>query len=309
VICLGLIGCGEHAENGHAIPLARYRDAHRGEIELTAACDLDRQRAESFGRRYGFLKSYSDVDDMLSSDNLDGCIAVVPVEKITQVGIMLLRRGIPCVMEKPLGASLDQARELLDAARATGTPNMVSVNRRFMPFLNEALEWARAIGPLRFVRATMTRVARREPEFLWTTAVHAVDALRHIAGPVARAKKSRMDGDTKWYAIDLEFENGVTGRVDVLPSAGKLEETYELFGESFHAAVTCPFGDRRGWRGYHDGQLVREELAGEIPEDILNGCYDEASAFIGALKTGEPPHPSIEEVLPSVQFCFALAGI
>ena len=34
----------------------------------------------------------------------------------------------------------------------------------------------------------MARHARREPEFLWATAVHAVDALRHMAGEVTDAK-------------------------------------------------------------------------------------------------------------------------
>jgi len=212
----------------------------------------------------------------------------------------------PCVVEKPLGASLEQVRELLDVTHTTGTTNMVSVNRRFMPFLNQAIEWTRNAGPLRYLRATMARTARREPEFLWTTAVHAVDAMRHIAGPIESAKMSRMNGSTPWYAIDLYFESGVSGRIDVLPTAGILEESYELVGEGFHATVTCPFGRARGWRGFRDGRLVREEVAGEIPEDVLNGCYDEAAEFIRAISSGQAPHPSIEEVFSSVKLCFDL---
>ncbi len=96
----------------------------------------------------------------------------------------LLRFGMPCVVEKPLGTSLDELALLLDTAKATGTRNMVSVNRRFMPYLNRALEWTRTAGQLRYVRCTMTRQARSEPEFLWATAIHAVDALRYIAGEV-----------------------------------------------------------------------------------------------------------------------------
>ena len=311
MIRLGLIGCGEHSEGGHAIPLARYRAAHPGEIELTAACDLNLERAKLFCRQYGFIHAYRDMDEMLALSKLDGCITVMPVQKISELGIKLLGLGIPCVVEKPLGASLAEAKALLDAARATRTMNMVSVNRRFMPFLNRALEWTHNTGPLRYVRCTLTRHARGEPEFLWATAVHAVDALRHIVGEIADAEIRGLGnarGSAEWYAINLRFENGVSGRLDILPTAGMLEETYELIGEGFRASVTCPFGPERGLRCFRENRLVLAEAASEsIPEDVLNGCYDEASEFIRALTVKTAVCPSIEEVFPSVELCLTMA--
>ena len=311
MIRLGLIGCGEHSESGHAVPLARYQAAHPGEIELTAACDLNLERAQLFCRQYGFIHAYRDVDEMLAQSKLDGCIAVMPVQKISELGIKLLGLGIPCVVEKPLGDSLAEAKALLEAARATRTMNMVSVNRRFMPFLNRVLEWTHNAGPLRYVRCTLTRHARREPEFLWATAIHAVDALRHIAGEVADANirgLGNAGGSAEWYAINLAFENGVSGRLDVLPTAGMLEETYELIGEGFRASVTCPFGPERGLRCFRENRLVLAEAASEnIPEDVLSGCYDEASEFIRALSAKRAARPSIEEVFPSVELCLTMA--
>jgi len=47
-IRLALIGCGEHAETGHAIPLARYQSEHAGAIALVAACDIRVERAQRF---------------------------------------------------------------------------------------------------------------------------------------------------------------------------------------------------------------------------------------------------------------------
>jgi predicted dehydrogenase len=311
MIRLGLIGCGEHSENGHAIPLARYQAAHPDEVELTAACDLNLERAQFFCRQYGFINAYEHVDEMLAQCKLDGCIAVVPVQKISELGIKLLGSGIPCVVEKPLGASLADANALLAAARATGTMNMVSVNRRFMPFLSRALEWTHDAGPLRYVRCTLARHARREPEFLWATAVHAVDAMRHIAGEVVEAKirvLGHAGGSTEWYAINLNFENGVSGRLDVLPTAGMLEETYELIGDGFRASVTCPFGPERGLRCFRENRLALVEAASErVPEDVLNGCYDEASEFIRALTVKRAARPSIEEVFSSVELCLTMA--
>lgn len=312
MIRLALIGCGEHSEDGHAVPLARYNAAHPGEIELTAACDLNLERAQLFCRQYGFLNPYRDVNEMLARHKLDGCIAVVPVKKISELGIKLLTHAIPCVVEKPLGASLAEAEALLAAAQATNIPNMVSVNRRFMPFLNRALEWTRPAGSLRYLRCVMSRHARREPEFLWATAVHAVDAMRYIAGQVSDAKILVLgQGETaaEWYSIDLNFASGVSGRLDVLPTAGMLEETYELIGEGFRASITCPFGAERGFRCFRENRLALAESEPEdMPGDVLNGCYDEAATFIRALARKEPAGPSIEEVFPSVKLCWDLAA-
>jgi len=306
----GLIGCGEHSESGHAVPLARYKAEHPGEIELSAACDFNRERAEVFCRRYGFAKTYSDMREMIAREKLDGCVAVVPVPAISSVGSALLEGGIPCVIEKPLGSFISEVIALRDAARATGTPNMVSVNRRFMPFLNRAIEWARNTGSLRYIRCTLTRHARTEPEFLWTTAVHAVDSLRHIAGEVGEANiRSLKQSDRRaaWYAIDLLFKSDVVGRIDVLPTAGVLEETYELIGEDFRAIVTSPFGPQRGWRAYRENRAVIEETAHGMSEEVLNGCYGETSEFIRALSQKRNPHPTIEDVFPSVDLCLKLA--
>ncbi len=311
MIRLGLIGCGEHSESGHAIPLARYKATHPDEILLAAACDLSFDRATEFSRKYGFARAYQNFDQMFDHERLDGCIAVVPPANISLLGIKLLERGIPCVVEKPLGTSLAEVKALGNAAAMSQTFNMVSVNRRFMPSLNRALEWIKTTGGIRYVHCTMSRHARSEPEFLWTTAVHAVDTLRYIAGSVIsfelRPMKAAAMSDV-WYAIDLHFESGIAGRIDVLPTAGMVEETYDLFGAGFRVTVTCPFGPKRGWRCFKDGHLVWDEIASDdLPEDVVNGCYDETVEFIRAVRTQSPPTPSIAEVMPSVELCLAMA--
>lgn len=312
MIRLGLIGCGEHSEGGHAVPLARYNAEHPGEIELTAVCDLRLERAQYFTTRYGFLRAYGDMNEMLSGGDLDACIAVVPVEKIPQVGIQLLERRMPCVVEKPLGASLADVEALRTAARKTGTPNMVSVNRRFMPFLNRALEWSRGQGQLRYVRCTFTRHERSEPEFLWGTAVHSVDTMRYIGGEIPNASIRTIkpaESAADWYAIDLEFGSGATGRIDVLPTAGMRDETYEIFGEGFRAVVTCPFGPLRGLRCFRENRTILEEFESQATtEDVVNGFYDEAASLIGSLKAKQELRPSIGDVFPSVQLCLKLAA-
>ncbi len=308
MVRIALIGCGEHSEIGHAVPLARYKAQHREDVELAAVCDLREERAHYFCERFGFRRAYSEIDRMLAEEKLDVCIAVVPVPAIAQLGIKLLQRKITCVVEKPLGSSLSEINALRDAARACATPNMVSVNRRFMPLLNRGLEWINGAGKLRYVRALMTRHARTEPQFLWETGVHAMDTMRYIGGEVVNASINEIRAESsRWYGIDLEFASGVIGRVDVLPTSGVLEETYELIGDGFRVIVTSPFGPARGLCCYRENRLALDLTAEGMSEDEVFGFYGEAVALIRALKKGDRLQPSIEVIYPSVALCLELA--
>ena len=306
---IGLIGCGEHSEIGHAVPLAHYATANPKAISLAGACDLRDERAELFCRKYGFARAYTSIHEMLEKEVLDVCIAVTPIEKNAEVGIQLLNAKLPCLVEKPLGATLEQAEQLLKAAESTGTVNMVSVNRRFMPLLRRGLEWARKVGPIQYVRSTMLRHSRSEPEFLRQTAIHAFDTLRFIAGDVRAFEVHKLkDSAPHWFSVDLEFVSKIRGRADILPTAGVTEETYELFGENFRVVITSPFGPQRLLRCFQENHLAFEEIVEPgAREDVVNGFYGEAVELVEALRENRRPAPSIAEVFPSVKLCFEIA--
>jgi predicted dehydrogenase len=307
MIRIALAGCGEHSRTSHAAPLARYAAQHPDEVELVAACDLNAARAKEFCRSFGFLRDYDDLDRMLQAEKPDACVSVMPVEKIVEVGIKLLQHQIPCVIEKPLGTSLDEIERLAQVARETQTPHMVSVNRRFMPYLNQARSWMQERGPLRYVRATQVRHQRSEPDFIWSTAIHALDALRHIAGEVDKFEVT-MPIKAMWYLIELTFKSGTIGHVEILPTAGMVEESYELFVEGCRARVTAGSGTQRSLECWQDGKLAVEAYANEEePEDLRNGSYQEVEEFVRALRTGKRPQPTIEDIVPSARISFAIA--
>ena len=309
MIRIAIAGCGEHSRTSHAAPLARYAAAHPDAIELVAACDLDLDRAVEFCRSFGFVRPYKDLDEMLSVEQPDACVSVMPMEKIVEVGIKLLERRLPCVIEKPLGTSLKEIEKLGQVARDTQTPHMVSVNRRFMPYLNEARAWMNEHGPLRYVRASQVRHQRGEADFIWSTAIHALDALRYIAGEVATFDVTQPP-NTRWYVISLRFASGTVGQIEVLPTAGMVEESYEFFAEGCRARVTAGSGPQRSLQCWKDGALVIESHAGEEqPEDLRNGAYQEVEEFIRALQTGARPQPCIDDILPSARISFAIADL
>ncbi len=310
MIRMALAGCGEHSRTSHATPLARYASEHPGEIELVAACDLNADKAAEFCRSFGFLKPYTDFDQMLAQEKPDACICIMPIEQIVEKGVDLLERQIPCVIEKPLGASLLDAEKLNRVARETQTPHMVSVNRRFMPYLNQARSWLKDLGPLRYARAAQVRHARSEDDFIWSTAIHVLDALRYVAGEIDNydVEVIHQEGAAVWYDISLGFADGATGRIEILPTAGVVEESYEFFGENFRARITAGAGTQRTLECWSESRLVIEATASEgEPEDLRNGAYHEVEEFVRALRTDSRPHPEIQEILPSARICFAIA--
>ncbi len=313
MIRIALAGCGEHSRASHAAPLARFAATHPNEITLVAACDLNRAKALEFCHSFGFARAYEDLDQMLEAEQPDACVSVMPMEKIGEIGIKLLERRVPCVIEKPLGTSLPEIEQLGDVARETQTLHMVSVNRRFMPFLNQARSWMRQHGPLRYVRASQVRHQRSEPDFIWSTAIHAIDALRYIAGEVENFDVTLPQAGTSgatWYVISLKFESGTIGQVEILPTAGMVEESYELFGEGCRTRVTAGSGTQRSLECWADGERVIVSDATENePEDLRNGAYQEVEEFVRALRIGKRPQPCIDDILPSARISFAIADL
>jgi len=313
MIRIAIAGCGEHSRTSHAAPLARYAAAHPNEIELVAACDLNIEKATEFCRSFGFVRPYNDFDHMLTAEQPDACVSVMPMEKIVEVGIKLLERGTPCVIEKPLGTSLMEIEKLGQAARDTQTPHMISVNRRFMPYLNQARSWMQEHGPLRYVRASQVRHQRDEADFIWSTAIHALDALRYIGGEVEAfdvTLQQPENDEAAWYVVALKFESGTVGQIEILPTAGMVEESYEFFAERCRARVTAGSGPQRSLQCWQDGKLVMESHAtDEEPEDLRNGAYQEVEEFVRALRTGTRPQPCIDDILPSARISFAIADL
>ena len=63
---VGIIGTG-NISNAHMEGYNTLLDS----VELAACCDLDREKAEAFAKRYGFAKVYTDYNEMLANEKLD----------------------------------------------------------------------------------------------------------------------------------------------------------------------------------------------------------------------------------------------
>ena len=313
---IALLGCGGHSKLNHAAPLKHYAEQHPEHVELVAACDLDGEKAQDVAGRFGFAAAYTDMDEMLRAAAPDAVVCVMAARDTVEMGIDLLRRGVTCTIEKPLGASASAAHALADVARQTGTPHMVSVNRRYWPHLVKALEWIGERSPLRMVRAIMLRNRRAEPNFIWGTGIHPLDALVHIAGPVESYDAHIVGGDeltAKWYTLSLDFADGRRGELQILPTCGRCEETYELFGEGCSArasmeAVSMDGEEVFSLHCWEDGKLAIHERIAEPDRPWLgHGSYGEVCALVRALREGTPLLPTVQDVIPATDICSELA--
>ncbi|MER3415785.1 MAG: gfo/Idh/MocA family oxidoreductase [Gemmataceae bacterium] len=123
---MGVVGVG-HLGKEHARILSQLPD-----VELVAVVDIDPQQARTVARRCG-TRWLTDHRDLL--DCVDAATIAVPTSVHRDVAVDFLRRGIPIMVEKPLAATLEQAEELADLARTTGTILQVGHIERFNPAL------------------------------------------------------------------------------------------------------------------------------------------------------------------------------
>ncbi len=304
---LALVGCGRHALESHAPAMARYATAYPGQIEMTAACDSDKLRAEQFCRDFGFGVAYDDLAALIRDTSPQACICVLPPDQTSMLGSQLLAQSTPCLLEVPLGDDLDEALEMADAAAEFHTPHLVSMNRRFNRYLTQAVAWAKHIGPIQAVQATLKPDGPIDPLYVRFTALHAVDALAYLLGRVEGSNVAV--GDNGAPSISLQFPNGVTGRLVLHPTAPQSGEVYELTGERYRAVATLGGPDGQSLRCWVDDQLAVDiRVPSDQPADEADGTYAEFTAFIECIREGQSPRPAIEDVMPAVDVSEQLAA-
>jgi len=99
---VALVGCGAMGRR-HAATVARDPGSR-----LAVAVDLVEDRAAAVARRYGAVASST------VPSQIDVAIVATPTDCHAQIAAPLLARGVACLVEKPLGPSVEVARGLAD---------------------------------------------------------------------------------------------------------------------------------------------------------------------------------------------------
>ena len=126
-----VIGVG-HLGTIHARIYSEYPGA-----ELVGVVDHDLERAEALGAELG-CEAKADVSELTSE--IDCASVVVPTSAHAAVAVPLLKRGVALLVEKPLAANLEQADQILAAAKESGAALAVGHVERFQPGVRHLLK-------------------------------------------------------------------------------------------------------------------------------------------------------------------------
>lgn len=304
---IGLLGAGAHSTQNHGPAWRDYVARHPGAVELVAVCDLDAERAQNYADCFGFAQVQTSLDALLDT-GLDGLVAITPMDRTESLAGRILEAGVAVVIEKPPGVGVEGARRLLSVAERTGTPHMISFNRRFAPPLERARAWMATGGHQpRHVISRMLRRNRLEPDFARDTGLHQVDVLLSVIGKptrVAGHKEFPNGARAANYTARIETGTGITASVVQTPDVGVAEESMEILGDGFRVWLDFQEG---AVRIEADGACVLEwSAAGQGMElHEMNGAYGETVAFVEGLHSGAMA-PTMADGLVTMQAICAL---
>ncbi|OGS38737.1 MAG: hypothetical protein A2551_04605 [Elusimicrobia bacterium RIFOXYD2_FULL_34_30] len=107
---LGIIGCGIAAKKLHLTALNRLKD----KFEITALCNHTEKKAKEFSKLVGGAPYVLDYKELLKRPDVEAVDIVLPIYLNYPVTRDALKAGKYVIVEKPLGANLQQAKKMLE---------------------------------------------------------------------------------------------------------------------------------------------------------------------------------------------------
>ncbi len=114
MLSVGVVGCG-YVADFYALCLRTCRR----QVELAAACDLDRARAESFTAAYGG-RTCATIEDLLADPRIDTVLNLTPPGAHADVTRLALHAGKHVYSEKPLATTIRDGERLIGLAASRG---------------------------------------------------------------------------------------------------------------------------------------------------------------------------------------------
>lgn len=207
-IGVGIIG-GGYMGRAHAIAMtsvaAVFGTRLRPRLEMVAATSA--QSAEGYRRALGFARAAADWRALVADPGVEAVIIASPPQTHRQIAQAAAKAGKPVLCEKPLGASLKDARAMVAAVEEAGVPNMIGFNYIRTP----ASQYARAlvaegaIGKVTSFRGEHTEdfLADAQTPFNWRCSGEANGALGDLAPHMINCALAFM-GNISSVSADIE---------------------------------------------------------------------------------------------------------
>lgn len=211
---IAFVGAGNHSTE------SLYPNiAHIPEFDLVAVCDIVGERASYIAHRYGASEWFTNVNTMLDKVMPQGVCIVGPPKMHYEIGLEVLKRGIPIFVEKPPAETLEQVLELASTANENNTWGMVGFMKRFAPANVVTKEYmdSEGFGKL----SSITAIHGSGPyddmrRMLFFNGIHLIDLLRFFAGNVASLfAYGSSYGNAQAASATMQFTNGSVGQLNM----------------------------------------------------------------------------------------------
>jgi predicted dehydrogenase len=215
---VGVVGLGYWGPN-----LARNLQ-EREEAELAGLCDLSSERLERVGKRYPAAPRYKLLQNMLADPEIEAIAVATPVSTHHAIASAALRAGKHVFVEKPLAASSEQGRQLLDLADDEGLVLMPGHTFLYSPPVTRIRELIRSgeLGEIYFISTSRVNLGLHQPDasVVWDLGPHDFSILRfwldespsHVSA-IARGCIFPKVPDVAF--IGLEFPSGTIAHVEL----------------------------------------------------------------------------------------------
>ena len=241
---IALVGCGRVAE--HYIKI--LRKLKNINIQVVAVCDVKRNRALNFAKKLG-AKAYFKLKDMLIEIEVDLILILTPSGLHYEHSNLALDFKFNVLVEKPMSLLVSDSKKLLKKAKKNKLFLFVGFQNRYnkaIIFLKEAIK-KKQFGKIVSISVVL-RWCRFQNYYsdewhgTWKLdggvvnqqAIHHVDALIHIFGPVKKVSSFTSKRLNKLEAEDtcvsiMELKNG---------ALCTLEATTAARPKDFEASIT-----------------------------------------------------------------------
>ncbi len=284
-------------------------------VELAAASSRSSEGRDVLTSQMGFERAYGDVDEMLDKEKPDFALVCLGVGGLVEMGCKVIERGIPLIMEKPVGRSVAEGRQMLEVVEKAGVPHMVAWNRRFNPLLLRVKELMAERGGVSQITCEFLRNDVKAPTWIMGSSVHSIDAMRFLGGDVksfvgAGSATRYFDERMTAASFALSFESGVIGSFTFNVRAGRSYERYRIMGENWTATVSLgPPGafDDRWWMTVETDNRETEYVRianlekPQICPGYTNGFWGENEHFVECIESGRTPFPDVAESIRSME--------
>src|SRR3954451_5092105 len=156
------------------------------EVELAWCVDPDEGARARHAAAFPSARFTADLGEVLADDTVDAVALATPVPLHARMAIEVLQAGKHCFVEKPLGQSVEEAQEAVEAARAADRVLMVGHLLEYHPGVEKLKELADSgeLGDIRYVYSNRLNLGqlRADEKALWSLGAHDVSVVLRLAG-------------------------------------------------------------------------------------------------------------------------------